>query len=211
MKHLIFLLISLSLFSCTKHREIKIIGRNAVTGQGYEGLQYKVVSSKTGNDGEVYRTEATGNLDANGEAFVSIKQRKGRSYSLRVFGPSNNCYTNEVIQSFDSPYDVNGTFTFEFAECAYLKLNINNVNCSGASDYFKLYHYGSTIDYHDYSNGNPIKEGGGCYSYLGSYFSDVPIGSRYYKWEVTRNNITNTYYDTIYLSPGEYKTYDINY
>ena len=129
MKHLFFLLISLSLFACTKHREIKIIGRNAVTGQGYEGLAYKVVSSKTGNDGEVYRTEATGNLDANGEAFVSIKQRKGRSYSLRVFEPSNNCYTNEVIQSFDSPYDVNGTFTLEFAECAYLKFNINNVNC----------------------------------------------------------------------------------
>jgi hypothetical protein len=206
MRRLSILTVLLLLVACTKHREIKIIGRNAVTGQGYEGLAYKVVSSKTGNDGEVYRTEATGNLDANGEAFVSIKQRKGRSYSLRVFGPSNNCYTNEVIQSFDSPYDVNGTFTFEFAECAYLKQNITNINCQGSSDYMIL------------KTSNQVNSLGvtgweffGCNGYVGDHFSEVPFGKYYFEWEVTRNNITNTYYDTIYLSPGEYKTYDINY
>ena|SRR5574343_218292 len=206
MKHLFFLLISLSLFACSKHREIKIIGRNAVTGQGYEGLQYEVVSSRTGNDGEVYRTEALGNLNANGEAFVSIKQKNSRTYSIRLFGPSNSCYSNNVIQYFDSPYDVNGTFTFEFAECAYLKQNITNVNCQGTSDYMIL------------KTSNQVNSLGatgweffGCNGYVGDHFSEVPFGKYYFEWKVTRNNITNTYYDTIYLSPGEYKTYDIIY
>jgi hypothetical protein len=206
MRLLSILTVLLLLVACTKHREIKIIGRNAVTGQGYEGLQYEVVSSRTGNDGEVYRSEALGNLNANGEAFVSIKQKNSRTYSIRLFGPSNMCYSNNVIQYFDSPYDVNGTFTFEFAECAYLKQNITNVNCQGTSDYMIL------------KTSNQVNSLGatgweffGCNGYVGDHFSEVPFGKYYFEWEVTRNNITNTYYDTIYLSPGEYKTYDINY
>ena len=205
MKHLIFLLISLSLFACTKHREIKIIGRNAVTGQGYEGLAYKVVSSKTGNDGEVYRTEATGNLDANGEAFVSIKQRKGRSYSLRVFEPSNNCYTNEVIQSFDSPYDVNGTFTFEFAECAYLKLHVHNLNCIDSNDEIKFRRLWLSTNE---SNNFVIQSG--CFQFDGDYFS-LPIGNYKYEWYVTKNGVT-TFHDSIFtLSENQYFDFTINY
>ena len=206
MKHLFFLLISLSLFACTKHREIKIIGRNAVTGQGYEGLQYEVVSSRTGNYGEVYRTEATGNLDANGEAFVSIKQRKGRSYSLRVFGPLNNCYTNEVIQSFDSPYDVNGTFTFEFAECAYLKQNITNVNCQGTSD---LMNFQSKYSYSDWEGWSTDRYG--CYSFMSPDYFGVPAGWRIYEWKVNRNGIITNFKDSIFLSPGGYGIFNMNY
>jgi hypothetical protein len=206
MKHLFFLLISLSLFACTKHREIKIIGRNAVTGQGYEGLAYKVVSSKTGNDGEVYRTEATGNLDANGEAFVSIKQRKGRSYSLRVFEPSNNCYTNEVIQSFDSPYDVNGTFTFEFAECAYMRQNIVNSNCEGATD---IFNFRDKFVYTDWSGWS--YDIMGCFSNTGGDYFKVPAGKRYFQWMVTRPSGVTEGLDSIELAPGEYGELNINY
>jgi hypothetical protein len=86
------------------------------------------------------------------------------------------------------------------------------VNCQGATDYFKLYYMGRQVG----GQGSGIvgalsKEGGGCYSFLASSFSSVPMGEIYWKWEVTRNSITNIYYDTIYLSPGEYKVYDINY
>jgi hypothetical protein len=206
MKHLFFLLISLSLFACSKHREIKIIGRNAVTGQGYEGLQYEVVSSRTGNDGEVYRTEALGNLNANGEAFVSIKQKNSRTYSIRLFGPSNMCYSNNVIQYFDSPYDVNGTFTFEFAKCAYLKLNINNVNCSGTSD---LMNFQSKYSYSDWEGWSTDRYG--CYSFMSPDYFEVPEGWRIYEWKVNRNGIITNFKDSIFLSPGVYGIFNMNY
>jgi hypothetical protein len=207
MKHLFFLLISLSLFACTKHREIKIIGRNAVTGQGYDGLAYKLVLSKTGNDGEVYRTEATGNLDANGEAFVSIKQRKGRSYSLRVFEPSNNCYTNEVIQSFDSPYDVNGTFTFEFAECAYLTLAVNNVDCQGSADRILFDLQPTYIE--NYTNIIPVEKFG-CYNNT-FIESQIPYGPWSATWELTKNGITTFHDSLFFIGQNEHYTFTINY
>ncbi|WP_341907179.1 hypothetical protein [Fluviicola taffensis] len=202
----------LLLSSCGKDRSIKIKAINAATGQPYAGLEYRVASSRTAADGEKYRTEASGVLDSNGEALVNIKQKKGRTYSIRVVEPENTCYNKEITQYFDSPYDVDGTFTFEFAGCAYLKLSINNVNCQGANDDFKLYYMGRQVG----GQGSNIVgalslQGGGCFSYLGSDFSSVPMGNMYWKWEVTRNGITNTYHDTIYLISGEYKTYDINY
>ena len=163
------------------------------------------------NNGTDYTTVATGTLDGNGEKMVSVKVRKNRSYVIRLDPPPNWCYMNEVSYSYTIQGDQNPTFDFTFAECAYLKLNINNVNCQGSTDYFKLYHYGSDVGFLNASQGNPIREGGGCYSYIGSDFSSVPMGGRYYRWEVTRNGVTNTYYDTLYLNPGEYKTYDINY
>ncbi len=205
MKHLFFLLLSLSLFSCTKHREIKIIGRNAVTGQGYEGLQYEVVSSRTGNDGEVYRSEALGNLNANGEAFVSIKQKNSRTYSIRLFGPSNSCYANNVIQYFDSPYDVNGTFTFEFAECAYLKLHVHNLNCIDSNDEIKFRRLWLSTNE---SNNFVIQSG--CFQFDGDYFS-LPIGNYKYEWYVTKNGVT-TFHDSIFtLSANQYFDFTINY
>ena len=205
MRLLSILTVLLLLVACTKHREIKIIGRNAVTGQGYDGLAYKVVSSKTGNYGEVYRTEATGNLDANGEAFVSIKQRKGRSYSLRVFEPSNNCYTNEVIQSFDSPYDVNGTFTFEFAECAYMKLHVHNLNCIDSNDEIKFRRLWLSTN-----ESNDFVIQSGCFQFDGDYFS-LPIGNYKYEWYVTKNGVT-TFHDSIFtLSANQYFDFTINY
>ncbi len=206
MKHLFFLLIRLSLFACTKHREIKIIGRNAVTGEGYEGLQYEVVSSRTGNDGEVYRSEALGNLNANGEAFVSIKQKNSRTYSIRLFGPSNSCYSNNVIQYFDSPYDVNGTFTFEFAECAYLNLHINNINCEGPGD---ILNFRSKQSYTEWQSWTSDRMG--CISLNSLDYFEVPAGWRIYEWKVNRNGIITNFKDSIFLSPGGYGIFNMNY
>lgn len=205
MKKLFFLLISLSLFACTKHREIKIIGRNAVTGEGYEGLQYEVVSSRTGNDGEVYRSEALGNLNANGEAFVSIKQKNSRTYSIRLFGPSNSCYSNNVIQYFDSPYDVNGTFTFEFAECATLQRKVKNVNCVNSDDKIEIY-----IDNSVHSLLTAPWILNGCADYT-TVPTQVPVGNYTLHWIVTKNGVSNDYYDSFDLSENEYKLYEINY
>ncbi|AEA43892.1 hypothetical protein [Fluviicola taffensis] len=211
MRVLLIVLLGILFVSCGKKRSIHITATNAATGERYAGLQYYIVSSTTSGNGEKYKTEKSGFLNENGEASEIIREKQYRTYAVRVVEPENSCYNKEITMYFDGANDKNGHFDFEFAECAYLKLNINNVNCQGGGDYFKLYHYGSDVGFLNVSQGSPIREGGGCYSYTGSDFSDVPMGRRFYKWEVIRNGITNIYYDTLYLSPGEYKTYDINY
>jgi hypothetical protein len=37
------------------------------------------------------------------------------------------------------------------------------------------------------------------------------MGEIYYRWEVTRNGVTEEFHDTIYLEENEYKVYEINY
>ena len=205
----IFIYITFVIFiltSCGKNKEVKIIAKNAATGVPYSGLQYTVVSSRTAANGEKYRTEASGTLNGNGEAMVSIKQKTGRSYSIRVVEPENTCYNKQITQFFDSPYDVNGTFTFEFAECAYLKQNISNINCQSSSDYMILFTSNKVN-----SLGQTGWEFNGCDGFTGTQFSKVPIGAYNFEWHVTRLGVTNVYYDTIILAENEYRVYDINY
>jgi hypothetical protein len=211
MKHLLlFTFCIFTLLSCGKPRTIKVIAKNAVTGMPYAGLSYTIVSSRTAADGEKYKTEANGLLDANGEAITEIKQKKGRSYSVRIGKPNGEiCFHNELHQYFDSPFDQNGTFTFKFAECAYLKRHIVNINCGGVADTMRLYTQHSILEYLNFNNSEWFHLG--CANYQASSFSNVPMGNFIHKWIVTRNGNTETFYDTIYLNAGETRTYEINY
>ena len=202
----IVLMFFLVITSCGKKRTIVITAKNGATGQPYAGLEYYIVSSTTAGDGEKYKTEKSGVLNEQGEAIETIREKQSRTYSVRVVEPENSCYNKQITMYFGSPFDEDGHFNFVFAECAYLMQNVNNINCQGGGDYMILYTKNQVN-----SLGVTGWEFFGCNGYVGNHYSNVPIGKYYFQWEVTRNNITNTYYDTIYLSPGEYRTYDINY
>ncbi|WP_341907173.1 hypothetical protein [Fluviicola taffensis] len=197
----------LLLSSCGKDRSIKIKAINAATEQPYAGLEYRVASSRTAADGEKYRTEASGVLDGNGEAVVNIKQKKGRTYSVRVVEPENTCYNKEITQYFDSPYDVDGTFTFEFAGCSYLTLSVNNINCQGSLDriLFDL----QPIYIPNYDNIIPTEKFG-CYSNT-FIESQVPCGQWEATWEVTRNGITTSHDSIFTINENEHYNFVINY
>jgi hypothetical protein len=89
-----------------------------------------------------------------------------------------------------------------------MKLKINNVNCQGPNDHFKLYYLGrqGTL-----FNGGLTVDEMRYYSFEWPEFLQVPIGERYYKWEVTKNSITNIFYDTTNLVENEFKIYQIDY
>ena len=207
MKNIFFIsLIFFILTSCGKNKEVKIIAKNVATGVPYSGLQYMVVSSRTAANGEKYRTEASGTLNGNGEAMVSIKQKTGRSYSIRVIEPENTCYNKQITQFFDSPYDVNGTFTFEFAECAYLKLNINNINCQGAGDIMNFRSKQAYTEFQSWTNDRL-----GCYSYTSPDFFEVPAGWRIYEWKVNRGGGITSFKDSIFLDVNSNSIFNMNY
>lgn len=209
-KLFLILIIGTLFFSCKKERTFHITAKNAVTGEPYPGLSYNIERSWSGSFENKYKTVGSGELDEKGEVYFTKRLHKNSSYSISVGSPENTCYFNSG--SLSPGDEKNFKAEFEFAECAYLKLKIENVNFQSSNDYLKLYYLGRQVGGQGGSIvGAIIREGEGDYSYVGSDFSSVPMGERYYKWEVTRNNVTNTYYDTIYLNAGEYRTYEINY
>lgn len=204
MKKVLFFLALFLFASCIKKHVIHITAKNAVTGEPYAGLHYEVIREK----GKVWEDKlvkvASGILDENGEAMVSKNIIKD-PIRIMVERPPNWCYekNNQYYLKGDGPnYEVN----VEFAECAYLKQNISNVNCQGMNDYMIL-ETSNEVN----SLGKTGWEFFGCNGYVGDHFSSVPIGKYYFKWTVIRNNVSSTYYDTINLSEEEYKVYNINY
>ncbi|MDR0802086.1 hypothetical protein [Fluviicola sp.] len=207
MKVFMIMLLGITLLSCGKKRTIHITATNAATGMRYAGLEYRVYSSKTGMDGnEHYKTEASGTLNENGEAKVTVRDKSYRSYSVRVAEPPNSCYNKQITMFFDSPFDQNGHFNFEFAECAYMNLSINNINCQGGD----LMNFRSRQSYTEWQGwaGDRV----GCYSYLSPYSFQVPAGWRIYEWKVNRDGVITTHTDSIYLNAGvENGTFVMNY
>lgn len=87
------------------------------------------------------------------------------------------------------------------------KLIINNTNCQGSLDKFVLYQSNQIKSF----DGSFAWQHDGCIFWETNGHSKIPMGNVYYKWEVTKNNITNSFYDTVFYGAGEFKTYEINY
>ena len=207
MRIIIILFVGLFLFSCEKKRTIVITATNGATGERYSGLQYFVVSSTTTGSGEKYKTEKSGFLNENGEATEVLREKQFRTYAVRVVEPENSCYNKEITMYFDGANDKNGHFDFVFAPCAYLKLNINNVNCQGIED---LMNFRTKYPFTDWKSWSGDRTG--CYSYTTPYPFEVPAGWRIYEWRVNRNGVITNHIDSIYLVAGvDNGTFDIEY
>jgi len=209
MKNLIILfLVSLTLLSCKKERAFHITATNVATGERIPNLHYYVVEASAGSFEEKTKTIREGYLDANGEAKFNMKI-KNKKHVIRVVEPENNCYSENISLTFGSKEDFKADF--KFAPCGYIKIKINNVNCEGPSDDFKLYNTFNQVDFIQSLATTPVRFGTGCYVYAATDFSSIPMGKRMYKWEVTRSGVMNVFYDTIMINEGEYRVYEINY
>src|SRR5690554_7146165 len=153
-------IIALLFISCKKERTFHITAKNAVTGEPYPGLSYNIERSWSGSFENKYKTVGSGELDEKGEVYFTKSLHKNSSYSISVGSPENTCYFNSG--SLSPGDEKNFKAEFEFAECAYLKLKIENGNYQGTNDYFKLHYLGRQVG--DQGNnivGAIIKEGGG--------------------------------------------------
>src|SRR5690554_7473685 len=220
MKNGIKIIVSLSiiflLLSCNKRRQVDIEGRvyNPVTQEGIAGAELWLL--KSGPITEFYggyeRVE-TVYSDANGNFKVNVKSAKAEILRLGdMHGEYYNIgwYKNGSKLPSDLPVQQGKNMKADFYAVPYggIQLNINNVNCLNSDDYFVLYAEGIQVD--NSINGF-MTEGFGCYQYNPNSYTKVPMGKRYYRYEVTRNNITNIFYDTIFIGAGENKIYEINY
>lgn len=228
MKKILYIfLVSILIFSCTKGGgNIYIEGRvfNPVTGDGIKGIEIDLLRNKFGGavgaqSGGVKLCELV-YTDENGH--FEIKHTGGlQSYYVQALPNAEDYYGIGWINisTKNKTYPIGGgSFTvkkgknmhadFRAVPYGYIKLNINNINCQGAGDHFVLYSEGTQVDIN--KNGLMIDETG-CYQYNEVGYSKIPMGGRYYRWEVTRNGITTTFRDTAYFAEDEYKTYTIDY
>ena len=207
MKYLTYILLMLFLLSCSKEGMIKVKTINKVTGTPMPKVTIYVVEQFSNNDPN--ETVFIGETNNNGDLVIDIKFKRNGKYTITQAQVENSCWHSDKSLSLEKTKNQN--VIFEFAPCAQLKLKIENVNCEGPGDDFKLFHEGSDAGFLELDPNTPNLEGGGCFSYEGSSFSNVPMGRRFYRWEVTRSGVTETYYDTIYLQEGEQRVYEILY
>jgi hypothetical protein len=218
MKNLLYLFIILVLATACKKKSMVVIQAqnylDNTNGSGYAGMTYGIVENWTPVFDLKSKSVAQGVLDANGHAAFELKMKPNRKYYLGIQKP-DNVYYSEITLQESLDYEKNNTFNFEYAEVAYSKLILNNSNCFNANDKLVLYR---SDDLENIDNNTPWQHNGCVYwettggvdgGPLG--YSTMVYGNIYYKWEVTKNNITNTFYDTVYYPAGEYKTYQIDY
>jgi hypothetical protein len=198
-------LILMIIIGCGKKATVHIKAINAVTGEPYAGLAYGITATKTVSNGEKKVFEVTGFLDANGEAYVPIRVKTGRTYNVGTAKPPNYCYDKQPSYSFGKEDIPNLDFQFEYAACANLKLEINNINCQGPTDEIKF----RRLWLHQNATNNFVTQTG-CFSFTGEFFQ-LPIGNYKYEWEVTRNGLT-TYHDSLFtLTENQFYTFVLNY
>ncbi len=219
MKYSITLISFIFLFGCTKvGKNMTIKGRavNPVTGEGIPGARVFLSRSKLdiGSATKIVKETTT---DENGSFEIS---KLSLSHCYLHCDPSvaGDYYQIGWEKKKDIPLFDAFTISVKKGKTmhadyyavpyAHIQLKIENVNCQGPADHFVLYAEGTEVDMS--VNGVMIDKMG-CYQYTAPSHSKIPMGKRYYRWEVTRSGVTNTYYDTLYFAENEYKTFEINY
>ena len=218
MKYLIIIISFIFLLSCTKSgKNVTLKGRvlNPITGDGIAGAEIWLQKTAGGyNGGWKTVKKAVSNGDGN-----FVLEKIGFAGYAAVAGAFQGEYF-ELGWTQDQGATYTGNFKiwtkigktmhadYYAVPYAHIQLKIENVNCQGPADHFVLYAEGTEADMS--VNGVMIDKMG-CYQYTAPSHSKIPMGKRYYRWEVTRSGVTNTYYDTLYFAENEYKTFEINY
>src|SRR5690554_4116782 len=197
MKNLIY--ISFIIFfavSCKKETSVVIQAKDYNTGDGtaYAGQEYAVSESWTPFQETKSKIVATGFLDDNGKASFNLKMKNNRKYVLGVSEPDNICYGGLMQHYLD--HEKNNTVTFEYAECVYIKIKIDNVNCQGPGNEMVLFQ-GNQVGNFDF---NQPWEHDGCAFWESNGYSTVPMGEQYYR--LASHPSTSNLYQVLNCSNG---------
>jgi len=145
MKYLTFIILLFCLAtSCKKKTSVVIQAQDYITGDGsaYAGQEYAVAESWTPFLETKSEIVATGFLDANGQASLTLKMKNNRKYVLGVSQPDNICYGGLVQHYLD--HEKNNNVNFKYASCGNLDIKSNNINCEGSDDEFRYKYYVSS-------------------------------------------------------------------
>ena len=207
MKYLIILISFMFFFGCTKFgKTYRIKGKvlNPITGQGIEGAEvriYKNTMELPGGSKMQKRaiTDADGNFDLSKLAFrtdkISVYSFPGEYYPIG--------WTQNNGQSFDMPaLKMGKTMHADFYAVPYGKLQIviKNNNCFDVNDELSIFRTHSIQDFYSGVPNPAIYTG--CVNQVGN-LNKAPMGWYTYSGTVTKNGITTSISDSIYLEEDE--------
>ena len=208
---LIILSVLVMLISCGKNWTKTVKGKvlNPVTGEGIANARVILQKEGSGVPSGLKTVEAV-YTDANGNFEISSKKLKVN--------------TAQVVLSLDDYYSIGwkkdgntystlsvkrGTNEADYWAVPYgqIKLDINNINCQGANDSMQFCSKHQMEN--DYSNYSTYRLG--CYSYLSTTPSKVPMGYHYYRTKITRGGMITFVFDTIFVPETGIATVHIDY
>lgn len=219
MKQFFIFLVLFSVFlSCTKvGKNITIKGRvlNPITGEGIPNVEIWLQKSTIGLPGglktvKTATTDASGNYELNKyslSAHSAVCALSGDYYPIG-WRDSN---TGEKMGSPTLNVKKGKTMHVDFHAVPYGKLqrHIKNINCTSENDQIKIYYDGAEYNDNLYSIGL-LTTLDGCIDITTTPLK-ISSGNKYFHWEVTKNGVSNTYYDTIFVQDTGITTLDIFY
>ncbi len=218
MKAIVSFIIIILMFSCTKFGRThtakgKVI--NPITGEGIPNAQMKILKHTLGLPGGLKSVKET-TSDANGNYEIS---KSGLySYSLRCELASDyykiGWYDNGekiATASSDLALKMGKTKNINFYAVPYgeISINIKNIGCVDSNDKIELFFDGGEFD------GNTFTIGFmtvlyGCQDIPGTPVKSS-MGNKYFHWNITKNGVTNTIYDTIFVTETGVTNLDVYY
>lgn len=207
-----FILIALFavLSSCKKEVTITVKIKDKVTSNGIANTHVWIVeqtNAAVGGSG-VYNDVFEGYTDSNGELVITERFNTNFSYRIYANPPNSSegyCYFNEISQHlFLGGVFESEEITFEYAECAKVRLIINNLNCFDSQDsiYYERIWESGAESYDHFQIG--------CVNITTGY-GEIPYGEYRYEWNATKNGVTTFHDTTFFLNPGDSVTVTMNY
>ncbi|MEX1002854.1 MAG: hypothetical protein WDZ35_12120 [Crocinitomicaceae bacterium] len=213
-KSTFILFLILSFFSCKKENhkrwtEVVVHARDELSGDKIEDIECYILY--TDYDASLFGETVVVDhgFTVNGVYEFGFKGKKGVHYRLESSFDPAAYYPIDFSSYIDLVKGENHNFTFNFVPKAELRMKITNTNCFNDSD--KIVVYRPNIDVPSYNaypdDPNPIY---GCYDDT-SPFVNIPTGRYAFEWHVTKNSVTEIFYDTLHLQEGDKVTYEILY
>lgn len=214
MRLLIILSFCISLFSCRREEnvEITVNGQvvNRITGQPIANAKVKLYNCENSS---FYigscNTVSTVYTDINGRFTFQYTKNPARYYSCELnennYFPSDPDYN--VVNRIELNSSAQQNITLNVIPESKLWMKINNISCFNTNDNFIIYRENQITNF---NWGSPF-ELNGCANYDDLDYADYPMGNYYFHWQVTKNSITQDYYDTLYLDAFQDTIYTINY
>ena len=218
MRALFIVLLVLTTTSCTKFgKNVTLKGRvmNPVTGEGISGAEvklYKLVGFYDAKHKAIQSatTDASGYFELNKYTWSSPTARCEPKDDLYKLGWTKDG-GQTFIDNFELTVKKGKTINADFYAVPYGKITINikNTFCINSFDNVRLYFDGGPYDSRTFNPGL-MTSLDGCIDIPGSPVKSS-IGYKYFHWEVTKNSVTTTYYDTVFVSEDQTIVLNVNY
>ncbi len=198
-----------ALSTCTKFgKNVTVKGRvlNPLTGEGIPDVDVVLIRNTFGQLPGGIKIIKSVTTDANGNFELSKFTLSQPVIRVDTRGLYYNIgwWNGDSYSTFQKyPVKIGKTMKMEYHAVPYgtMQIYYKNSACFDSNDQLKLYFDGGKYDNYMLNPGL-FTTLDGCIDVLSSVIKGT-MGEKYFHWEVTKNGITNTYYDTIFINENQ--------